>query len=777
MTLPSATTIRSVMGSAQPTWLTQDVPNSYSDGQVLYVGSLSTWLEIDQDGNLTDNPAGTSGPFLIVLDFGLPTEEHCWASGVDIEAGTITVYSNGEDNGRGADGTAISAHEASDEPGVFPIFGGVDWTQVNHAVAEGSGGTTLSLTWGDNTFDVPVAALPAGWSGSGNASIQVELTTGPDLVNGLEDQNGNPIPDGWSFPAIVFIEGSTIFDIVAVNPFFPGSGALYAWNGPGPAVAAINFNDGIEIQDASGDLFVLSGGTALVAGGSEAVLVCGSHSLAADGNGIKVVYQGIAENYLFAYNGNPNGNVTAILAGDTCFTPSGPWYASAPGDSNWTQPTGGIASVTVNSGPLDTASPVSLVVTKQPLVPSSGIIQPLPPLIGFEFPGTFLDYGLPSGSYNWICAGPDGSLWAPDTNGNIVRITTDGDVDAFALEGAVAPYGVCAGPDGNVWVADQSGAAVFIVSPDGSSTRVPIGNDGVLQGICAGSDGNVWVANGFPDGGSGLILWQITPEGTPTPFGPFADSQYAYSICAGPDGNLWVPDYDYNTMFVIATNGTLVNTFPIGAQPNWLCVGPDKALWITVVGGAVVRMTVEGDVGTFPLGEGVNAQGIITGPGGDLWVADVEGSQMWKLTVLGAPTPFPMPFGAFGIAVGADGGLWLVGANTALVFPFRAKVGQLELDGGPLTTKVLTLSEPYGMTGVESVVITSAFAQLPSPSVYQGAQFTIKDSGSGTASVVPNASETIDGQSSITLSAYEAVTVTSDGTNWWVLSQVAASVL
>lgn len=77
---------------------------------------------------------------------------------------------------------------------------------------------------------------------------------------------------------------------------------------------------------------------------------------------------------------------------------------------------------------------------------------------------------------------------------------------------------------------------------------------------------------------------------------------------------------------------------------------------------------------------------------------------------------------------------------------------------------------PYVMTGQETVIISDNTVQLPEPYFAYGCQFIIKDSGAGTMSVLPFASELIDGGSSFPVGApYEGITVINDGTNWWII--------
>lgn len=58
--------------------------------------------------DLTNWPDGTVGPFYVAIDRTLATEEKILCS--SRSGNTLTVYNDGITNGRGADGTSVSAH-------------------------------------------------------------------------------------------------------------------------------------------------------------------------------------------------------------------------------------------------------------------------------------------------------------------------------------------------------------------------------------------------------------------------------------------------------------------------------------------------------------------------------------------------------------------------------------------------------------------------------------------------------------------------------------------
>lgn len=67
---------------------------------------------------------------------------------------------------------------------------------------------------------------------------------------------------------------------------------------------------------------------------------------------------------------------------------------------------------------------------------------------------------------------------------------------------------------------------------------------------------------------------------------------------------------------------------------------------------------------------------------------------------------------------------------------------------------------------------------LPAPSSSLGEIVTVKNVGSGSVGVIQHASELIDGAASVNLNAqYMGVRLATDGTSWYVISEVATSIL
>lgn len=106
MTLPVP---NSFSGKAQATTLTADVSNVATS---FTVTSASTWTETV--GTHIGQPLGTSGPFVLTLDYGLTTEEKVLCTGITGSGPyTVAVYNSGGETGRGYDGTSAVGHYAA----------------------------------------------------------------------------------------------------------------------------------------------------------------------------------------------------------------------------------------------------------------------------------------------------------------------------------------------------------------------------------------------------------------------------------------------------------------------------------------------------------------------------------------------------------------------------------------------------------------------------------------------------------------------------------------
>lgn len=110
--------------------------------------------------DLTNYPDGSIGPFYIVIDRGLVSEEKILCEARN--GNTISVYNTGLSNGRGADGTGVLSHSIG--ASVEHVFTATDADEANlhvnsstsvHGVSGSVVGTTSTQTLTNKTLTSP----------------------------------------------------------------------------------------------------------------------------------------------------------------------------------------------------------------------------------------------------------------------------------------------------------------------------------------------------------------------------------------------------------------------------------------------------------------------------------------------------------------------------------------------------------------------------------------------------------------------------------------------
>jgi streptogramin lyase len=195
-----------------------------------------------------------------------------------------------------------------------------------------------------------------------------------------------------------------------------------------------------------------------------------------------------------------------------------------------------------------------------------------------------------------------------------------------------------------------------------------------LEHAATGADGNVW----FTENGYTSPLRQIgriTPQGVITEFAVPHPPFFGFGgITNGPDGNVWftesenLPSSAPQSYVARITPGGAATEYPLpqtNTYPRDITNGPLGDLWFLVDNHdgfnstSVGRVTPQGAITEFTLPPTVGAYDIAAGPDGNLWVT--SGSRIGRITPGGQVTTFDLPAGTTtsrAITGGPDGNLW-----------------------------------------------------------------------------------------------------------------------
>jgi virginiamycin B lyase len=189
-----------------------------------------------------------------------------------------------------------------------------------------------------------------------------------------------------------------------------------------------------------------------------------------------------------------------------------------------------------------------------------------------------------------------------------------------------------------------------------------------------------------------------------TEFSISSSAYYPDRITTGPDGNLWFTES--GNIGRVTTAG-VVTEFPLptGTSHTFgIVTGADGNLWFTTsLDAQLGRITTAGIITDFPLAANRQGEGIASGVGGDLWIADISGN-IGKASTTGSVTWFSVPTAGsfpFEITRGPDGNVWFTEEVSG-------KIGRVTPDGtitefpvytGPVISGTLLRSLTTGADG------------------------------------------------------------------------------
>jgi streptogramin lyase len=346
------------------------------------------------------------------------------------------------------------------------------------------------------------------------------------------------------------------------------------------------------------------------------------------------------------------------------------------------------------------------------LVPSA------PPLNEFATPDGAIPYA--------ITAGRDGNLWfatavtslptggfGPAEVGDINPSThAISEVPTSPGSGNGDGATITAGPGGTLWFGDENGQTgrpyVGEISPSTNAVNEFSFSAGLVGDITAGPGGKLWFTEG-----SHADIGEFDPTTHAVEQFALPTNTTAYAITSGPQGSLWFTansgDYpslarigEINPTTHVITEYTIPAAYQYNQNPNlsalgppeWITTGSDGNLWFTYLGSETIG---EFNPSTHAVTQfalpGLVAEGITAGPHGDVWFTEsnvaVAGSAIGEInpnthaiTEYAVPTSFYVPSG---IATGPDGNLWFTDGFTNSNNVTVGAIGELVLNAATVT--------------------------------------------------------------------------------------------
>lgn len=206
MALPAYVT-RSYSGKGQATTLLAGIGPADT---TFTIAAPSTWVEAP--GNT--NHLGTSGPFVVSVDYNTTSEEKILCSSIDLSTGIVTVYGSGA--GRGYDGTTAQSHSATAL--CVSVYAAVDADEANYGMQQtvgqittagdllvGSGVNALArLGIGSNGQYLGIASSAVGWvtptpnifAKASATGTFASSTSSAQRITSLAFNSGYPNPTG-----------------------------------------------------------------------------------------------------------------------------------------------------------------------------------------------------------------------------------------------------------------------------------------------------------------------------------------------------------------------------------------------------------------------------------------------------------------------------------------------------------------------------------------------------------------------------------------------------
>jgi virginiamycin B lyase len=171
-----------------------------------------------------------------------------------------------------------------------------------------------------------------------------------------------------------------------------------------------------------------------------------------------------------------------------------------------------------------------------------------------------------------IARGPDGNIWVltDDMNKPLVRISPSGRKKGFDPAALGSATGLTAGPDGALWATQTNEVVRIPVNNPENADDFTINAIGGAQDITSGPGGKLYT-------GSDDQFISFRPS-DPTGFDAKTINGMSARGIASSGGLLWIADFGGQRIVSVKPNGTGVRKYATGGGPQTVSEGPGKTI-------------------------------------------------------------------------------------------------------------------------------------------------------------------------------------------------------
>jgi|GEM_PF-1789682 len=245
-----------------------------------------------------------------------------------------------------------------------------------------------------------------------------------------------------------------------------------------------------------------------------------------------------------------------------------------------------------------------------------------------------------------IARGPEGTVWFVGYNRKRVgRVSIGGNIQLYtAAQAKPKSVDMTLGLDSSTWFVSQAGRIGRITDNGKTALFSNKAKSKKPSAITVGGDGNLWFLQQTPkrykNRNKLSNVTRMTTSGNLKSFPTKSGLLGGFGIATGPKGRIWYTDTEKNRIGRMNTNGAQRVYFKKGVKggPISIAAANNNKMYYGGKWGQIGEVSMSGTTRMFPIpgGQGkkaFKAQGIASGPDGNIWFVNARRTQIGQLNL------------------------------------------------------------------------------------------------------------------------------------------------